>query len=398
MTRFRMGIVAFGLFLVVTSAFAQNKPKHYPRDNRGFFPPAELREELGLTEEQTTQIETLKQDFRAKMEEVRNSDFESQEDRKAAIKAVRSDIKGAFDEILTAEQKILLQEKREERAEQLKKKRKEFDREGLKNALDEYRSQHIQPTMLAYRQQFDAKIDIADQQTLKDLRIVLADLPAKRPMKGHRKAKRPNKNGEKERPTLSEDQKNSLQSLRSLTQKYANQIEEHLATLEDERQQWQDDLQEIADEYRPAPADKDNLAKGEGLRGNRNHRGRGKNGRIGEGGERGMWSKSHFLLMDPEQPGPSATGSSLEGNRLEVYPNPSFNANTVNYALVEAGRIKVELRREDGSLAEVLVEEYREPGSYNLNVDLSALNDGVYYVSLIDARGEVATRKIVVSK
>ncbi len=403
MTRFNIAILVALLFLSVELLHGQRGPKHHRDKGFALGQIDHLKEDLQLTEAQVAEIEIVKQDLDEKLKALKDQEFESHEDRRDAFKTIRTELKTALDNLLTEEQKALLEEKRKERSEHFRKGRGMKDKEELGKALKEYHDQNIQPALLAERAKLEEKISEEDQATLVSLREQLKDLKRKgrRP---HKKDMHPRRSEREMRghSELSDEQKSALAALKDLTEKYNSEIEVHLSNLQGQREKWAEEMKQIRssfiEDHRRSNELKEDREKPSQFEGRR-RQGIGMEGRRELEGRRGEHSKRRFLLLAPVgEVLPDPTKKTAVFNQVNVFPNPSAFSNTLNYHMQEAGKIRVELRRESGGLVKVLLDDYREVGKHQLEVDFAGLNDGVYYITLIDAQGMAISEKVIISK
>jgi len=71
-----------------------------------------------------------------------------------------------------------------------------------------------------------------------------------------------------------------------------------------------------------------------------------------------------------------------EFNLSQNYPNP-FNPSTIiEYSIPESGDVKLEVYNSLGEELVTLVNEYKEAGNYNINLDAADLSSGIYYYRL----------------
>ena len=107
----------------------------------------------------------------------------------------------------------------------------------------------------------------------------------------------------------------------------------------------------------------------------------------------------HFLLMDPNAGSADDVPMGAPDMETGAYPNPAAAMATINYSVTEAGQIQVVLRNKSGNMNRVLLNAFREPGDYTLEVNLSDLQGGVYYYTVQNAAGgQVVTKQLVVHK
>ncbi len=87
-------------------------------------------------------------------------------------------------------------------------------------------------------------------------------------------------------------------------------------------------------------------------------------------------------------------------DRLELaqnYPNPFNPATVISYALPEQAHVTLTVYDMLGRQVGVLVDQNREPGSYQVSFDASALSSGVYLYRL-ESAGQTLTRKMTLVK
>lgn len=69
------------------------------------------------------------------------------------------------------------------------------------------------------------------------------------------------------------------------------------------------------------------------------------------------------------------------------YPNPFNPATTIKFGIPESGDIRLVVYDILGREVKVLMNEYKHPGTYEVNFDASALSSGIYFYSLQTQRG-----------
>ena len=85
----------------------------------------------------------------------------------------------------------------------------------------------------------------------------------------------------------------------------------------------------------------------------------------------------------------------LAYNLEQNFPNP-FNANTtIRYSVPKAGRVTLALYDINGRLINVLVNAWKEPGKYSIEVKKSLLHGGLYFYKM-QASEYSAVKKLVV--
>ncbi len=337
-------------------------------------------EALQLTIEQQTAIQQLKEQLKADLQALQEQSFGDPAQRREAVHEKMKLHRQALEALLTDEQKAILREKRDEyRPSRMER----GEREKLHQELKEYRNVKILPALMEQRTKLEARISAEDKETLAGLRASVRNIHKRWQDDKDAAPRRPK---ERKRRGLTNSEKEEMNQLKVLVEKYGPAIETLFAEIEPQQQQWRQDLRAIGEKYRP-----ENSGEIE----KRNHQ-KEFHGR--KTAHRAFISKRHFLLMDPDAAtGPKGGIIPQSGAELNVFPNPATNNNRLQFTVREVGKVRIELRDNEGRLVKVLLDEMRDPGQYTLDVDLSGVNDGIYYYSITDRQG-ITTRKVVVSK
>lgn len=362
-------------------------------------------EELGITEEQKAEMKIVHESQREEARALMEKDFETPEARREAMKALRESHQESLDAILTDAQREKLASLKEEAKVKRETNRKERmeNFKALREEMGDYRKTEIMPVMREQRTKLEAAISAEDKATIAELRTK---------MNAHREARADFEPGERrKRPELSEEQKAQIKAsreqIKALVDKYDSEITSLLEEIEDDREGWKEDMQEIGEKYAPEgqkdrPArgkrgDFDDRRLGDRQQAERPRRGPGKTHHRGAHRDRDHMGKVGFLLLDPNAETTSSKVSAPDFAKVRIFPNPSASRNTVSYDLQEAGHYRVELRDKDGLVLEVLSNQYRQAGEYREELDLSSYASGTYYLSIVGAEG-VVSKKVVVAK
>ncbi|MDT7832926.1 T9SS type A sorting domain-containing protein [Flavobacteriaceae bacterium S356] len=78
-------------------------------------------------------------------------------------------------------------------------------------------------------------------------------------------------------------------------------------------------------------------------------------------------------------------------------PNPSASSTVIQYELKKPGDVKISLFNINGQLISVLIDEYKNFGLYNLNVDSSKYASGVYLYKF-EVNDFTATKKMIIGQ
>lgn len=393
-------IIRLALIVLAVGSLTIASAQPGPRGKRGPRGPQmdveKLKTELQLTDQQVQQIEDLTTEQRTQMKQLRDTEFESPEARREAMKALQGDYRDGLADILTAEQQTkmkALQEgqraKKQARAAQFKEKRK-----ATRGDIKSYREENVIPVLQAQRAKLESKISAQDKALISELRAKHAQRPKRldNPSIEEQKAAKAQFEANKEERQAHKEQ------IKALLKTYETDIDALYAEIEPQVEEWKSEMKEIAAENRPADAKKRQHKKdlGEGKK-------QGQGGRKARMGDRGdkrgrvLLSKAAFLLLDPNTPATSTPTMQQAVTEIKVFPNPTFNQNTLSYSVKEAGHLRIELHNESGRLIEVLFEGNKDAGEYQLDVDMSKLRNGVYYYTVMDQKGK-QSHKVIVNK
>ncbi len=370
-------LLAMGL-LMSTIALAQ-------RGHRGAMRPGlpldRLEMIIDLTEEQKEQLAAVEATTKSQLNVLRDSTFESSVVKREAVKAILEDTREQVETILTEEQKEQLQANREKRLARREMRKDTTARRNLKQELDAYRNENIHPVMLAQRAKLEEILTAEDKAIIAQLRESRADKRenSKR-QRSRRRAKAHHRGGNEE----------NRATIKSLLDKYKDDIQALMDEVKPQAELWKEDIQKILEKYRP---DEEELEVPDcHPRAHAPMEGKGRKGPI---------RAAHFLLLDPSELTPMLdrenSGANPAFEQLSIYPNPATNSSNLQYELEEAGKVRIELRDEQGKTIQVLQDSYQQEGSYNLAVNTSELKDGVYYFTITNGKN-VSTKKLIISK
>lgn len=404
-TIIRVTAILLCLVLATATLLAQG-PRH-----RGPAPLGQLidrhAEELGLSDDQLTQLTELDAATRARLETLRADEALTPENRKAAAREILRETQATLATILTAEQQQKLRELRPERRDRQRPDpaQREAMREGkeaLHTAVKAYRAENIEPVLRAQRQKLETRISADDRATLDRLRTQLA--AAKTEREAARDAVRQARAAGDQPPGATDREERKAAFAEGREQKQANHqamqaeldpllahydaaIITLFAEIADQRATWQTDLRAIHEQYAPA----------EGPERTRHRRGGDDAGADqAERPDRKEMSKAKFLLMDADAEAP-AEAASAPRNTISLYPNPTVSGETIaTLRILQAGPVRVELRTENGRVLKVIADTQYPAGEHPLPISTQGLRPGVYYLSLSDAAG-VRTERLVVN-
>ncbi len=385
--------IKLSIFLIAVCSMPLLSAQEGPRGPRGKDLDTEkLKAELQLSEQQVEQIEALTSEQREQMQALREQEFENREDKRAAMKEIHTAYQNGLAEILNDEQEMKLKSIRQEARSRRKARAQEFgqQRKAARTEMGEYRMENIQPVILEQRAKLESKISAEDKALIAKLRAQKPERPKRldNPTMEERNA------AKKDYEARREEMKAHREQVKALIETYESDIDALFAEIQPQIEEWKQDMKEIAEEHRPERKEK--RAEGESARKGK----KGKAGKRGKGkhkGERAMLSKAAFLLLDPNAPMTEEEAMPQAITEIKVFPNPTFNQNTLSYTVKEAGHLRIELHNESGRLLEVLFDGSKDRGTYQLEVDMSKLRNGVYYYTVQD-QGGLQSHKVVVNK
>ncbi|MEM9929898.1 MAG: T9SS type A sorting domain-containing protein [Bacteroidota bacterium] len=376
-------VLCLGLLGSSTLGFAQKGSHHTMK---------QWLEQLDLSSEQKAELEAKKSNLDAQRKALRDQEFDSHEDRRAAHRELKEQERNALQEILTEEQLGKLMALRTAAREEHREAMKNVDRKGLREALHQHHETEVLPVLRAQRAKLDANISKADQQKITVLRQDMAQLRAER------KAKRADKKQERERgnehdgmrkkrpahAALTPEQEAQKAEVKALTEKYKPAIKALFEEIKPQAEQWRAEREAIKAEFLP-----DGFA--EKRKGDAHHQ------KARHRKHKGV-KAGYFLLLDPNaQETPALDMEDDQLPELDMYPNPSSTVNTINYSVQRSGKVQIFLTDRTGQVLQQLFDGQQDPGAYTLDVDVSQLTDGVYYYTIQDENGR-RTEQFVVKR
>ncbi len=391
----------FSIFLAIAFVLSgsalmaqQGPPEHHPPSHKHrpmflFDDLMEMQEELQLTEEQMNRLNELKADFEKARQQYR------QFQREAFHNQVR-DYKTSLVEVLTEEQlakiKIKIEAMQAERRANHKERMDKVDKEGLHQEMKAYHEKNIQPVMLRQRARIENKISPEDKARIAELRAIFEA--------NRREKEQLRQNPEHSREdfkALRESHNEDHEALKALSEKYSEDIEALMEEVKEEREQWRQDMRAIHEKYAPKP--EEGRGKKEGGKKGKEDKPVNPEGRHPHKGMhpygKGM-KMGHFLLLDPNIAAEAPAEAAVTAN-VKAYPNPAANLVTLEYTLLKAGNVRIELRDKEGALVKVVEEGPKAAGDYSLPVDATPLRDGIYYLTIV-SQGQKTAQKVVVAK
>ena len=380
--KIRIALFAALFFLAASNIYAQHHGRHH--GPRLLDAIDEMGEDLQLSNQQQAQLETLKKDMEADMQALHEQDFEDHAAKREAFHNTMASYKEKVNEILTDEQETMLKEKRKERMHKRHEQMKNVDKEEMRAALRAHHDQEVLPVLLAKRAEFDKELSTDDRAKIAELRAKFKIKKAEHRAKREEMRKRMKEDGEKHPHHHREHRGHGPktddpdhQALKALLDKYDAELTAVMESLAPQQEQWKKERDAILQKFMPEDAP----AKREGRH-------------LGKFGHKAM-KKGHFLLLDPNATPSIINSKTTVINAIKAYPNPASSNITLSYELLQDGNVKIELRNESGGTIKVLEEARKKSGAQQLNIDVSSLRDGVYYIAIISGGGQSIVKTVI---
>lgn len=408
----KIGIFAF-IVLLSQNVFAQDH--HRMRGGHELGMIEKFKEHIDLTTEQEAQLQAIQKKYKTQKEELRKGETEDRMAKRAQMQEMGKAMKEEVENVLTEDQLAILKKKREEMREKRKemhterRAKMEKNHKEMRTAMERYKTENIEPTVLAQRAKLEATLSEEDKAAIAELRPIFERMKEKGMQKREsfkQSGERPDREKmQEDRKAFHEANKVHFETLKGLVEKYDESITGLFEELEEEKVQWKEDMRKIKEQNRPERVRengekrefkerKPRGEKGKYEKGARRHH----KGHPGEKfrGPKPHSKKGHFLLMDPNTPADSEIVENAN-TKIKVFPNPASNATTISYEVETKGKVRIELRDEAGNILKVLEDNFKETGAYKIEVDLSEMQSGVYYYTITDGVG-MQSKKIIVSK
>ncbi len=399
-------IFALSFIVLLSSTYTINaQPEHRPHR----MPPIEmLKKELNLSEAQVEKINSLKQETRTQFEKLRAQEGD-RASKKAQMKAIRASNKERFEAILTAKQlqklESLKAEKIAERKEKFQARKADF--KAAHKEIKAYKEQNILPVLHTQRAKLDRSIAASDKVKIEELRTLAAKLKAEakeknKAMKGKAKSdamSHHKRRGHKDKAkgmfhhfkTVHPD---AFETARSLAQKYDTQITQLQEELKTKKDNWHNDIKAIKEKYAP--------------KGEEHHRKRGKKQCEGKddcqkrkahkkgNDEKRLYKNIGFLLMPVDQVIDTEDKSPINLNlNSKVFPNPSNSTNTLEFETAKKGKVRIDIFTQNGQYVKTISNQVMDAGKHRIDVNLSNLNEKVYYYKITGANGTKSQKFIL---
>lgn len=377
-------IIALAIVLSCSiSLLAQGHRHHNPEKML-----EKMTAELELSDAQVTQLKAVFEKIEKERTAARESDNEDFQSRKEQRRAHRAAHQAAIKNVLTPAQWTRFETTMKKHRKGRKGKHHHLSpeaREALHKETKAYKTTYMLPTLREQRAKLTASISPEDQALIAELRPKLAAEKAARKT-AHQQKKKQHKKGKKGKKEKSK----YAATIEELVTRYEVKIDELLAAIETEQLRWDKDLKAIKAKYYP---ERKHEAKQEDGTKQSSDKTRHELRKMRKKAKHAMRKKSHFLFLDASE---TATVTKTNPvSKLNIYPNPSVNENTLQFALSEAGYYNIELYNESGQLMRSISQSQYVAGKHQIQVDLSQLKNGAYYYRITGKEGQQQIQKFM---
>lgn len=375
-----------------------------------------MAKHLELNDAQKAKIQAIFEDGAKKRQAIMAQEGD-RASKKKSVKALMEAQNQEIEKVLTKEQLVKFNEIKQKRRGQMEGRRgkmqerkKKGENKEMKAELKQYSQDNIMPVLKQQRAKLDDKMSEADKNTIDELR---ASFKARKQemieVKKNHKGKKHEDFSDDDKAKFKaykEATKADMKQAKTLAEKYQDEIKALREEIKPQAEQWKADMAAIFEKYgAEKPNRKDMKKRKEATQ--KERKGKKRKGKAQKRNRRGMFSPAAkamspigFLRLDPN----AAAEVELDETPLEtamsmkIFPNPAQDFNNIQYTIVEAGDITIELHDQEGKLVKTVVNQYQEAGTYTQRVNLGDLKGYVYMYVLKDNNGSVLTEQFVVRK
>ena len=223
----------------------------------------------------------------------------------------------------------------------------------------------VLPVLRAQRQKLEETLSAEEKQQISALREQMQQLRPRREAPGDAtKRERPTEEQREARASLRAERRQLIAEATSIAQPHEATIDRLMDEIEDQRQQWKDDIRAIIIESGDEEADDSDMDI---------RRRRRAYDLVS------LDDPTRFLLLDPH-------AASAEGSReSRLYPNPVNETSVLEYQLATKGPVIISLFDDAGMPVKTLVYEIQDPGSHRVSMEAGELAPGTYVYSFSTA-------------
>ncbi len=214
-------VLAIAFFMINTfSTFGQGRGlREMPHRPSPIMMIDHIGSLIELSDEQQAQLDAIKIDYKAQIEALKLQEFEDKSAQREAFHSIMASLKETVQEVLTPEQIEELASKRKVQMQERRAKFESIDREALREELKAYHEENIRPVMVRQRLKLEELIAKEDKALIDELR---ATVPSRKEIREERIGSKGFRG--KERPELTEEQKENREKVKGLLEKYEESI------------------------------------------------------------------------------------------------------------------------------------------------------------------------------
>lgn len=353
-----------------------------------------LKTELNLSDQQTAQLEKIFEAKHAEMKALKSDESKSPEEKQEAIRNSRKATEKEIEGVLNADQLAKFKEIKKEHKGKHGMKGEGYGhhdhfKDGKGKAFHEklkaYQEENIKPVMLVQRAKLEPKISAEDKQTIAELRAGFEKMKTERQAR-HEAMEKNRADGKtqdvrkKQKEGKGGKDQSHHEKLKTLVDKYKADIQPLFEEVADQQEKWEKDIKAIAENTFDVKEEDLDHHK-EMIKEN-------------YGNQITMMKMSRFLLLDPNEKAATANNANQVAN-ITAFPNPASSVTTIEYEVLAAGEVLIELRDNKGKLLKTVKNAYHEKGTHQVTISLEAYQSDLFYVVIQDKNGLSATKNIV---
>jgi Spy/CpxP family protein refolding chaperone len=376
-----------------------------------------MKETLGLTDAQAKQFDAIHEKYRPQIQAVWATESTDHEAQIAKVKAIREAMRAEVHAILTPEQQAKADALHAEGAPHGRHPggmgsgnghhHGKHGGQGGHHAQKEFHDR-LEPILLAQRAKLEPQISADDKAQIATLRTQMDALHTQMKAahadmrKAHEAGQQPTEAQRAEMEKLHTQKRAIMDQAVTIGERYKTQVQ----ALHDEAMPQIEPIMKEMEAQQMKHMHHQGSGSAAKSHGECHGKGKGQfhHGPMGHGGEFDHSRMiGRFILMDPNAPAATkttkaaakaATHGSIEAEAqgLDVFPNPSANANAIRYDVKLRGQVRIELMSIEGKVIRVILDGEREAGSHSMDVNTTDLPAGSYFYRVIDASGSRVKR------
>ncbi|WP_020530159.1 T9SS type A sorting domain-containing protein [Flexithrix dorotheae] len=281
---------------------------------------------------------------------------------------------------------------------------KQFDRKALKEELKAYFEENIKPVLQEKRAQLEVELSAAEKDQIENIRSQMeSDKEKIREMRAKRSSDELSDAELLERREMLKEHRKFMDKAWVIVDNHEGTFDKIMVDLAQNRKTWQEDIHAILEKYKEDMDEIEERRK-DGRGNGSDHRGEGRKGGKRFGGRNAgmphkmmMLEKSDvmFLLWDGESDFFGGRGDRDRANQnILIFPNPGTDNTQIEYAIETAGNVTITIHNKQGELVKSVINEEKQAGTYTQDLDISDLENGLYFYKIISTDGTVTKRFI----